>query len=202
MRLCNGAKLNVFQRAIEVELALRFKLHVTFDIRSIYRSKNSRARRKSTRDYHKNVIWQSRATYTTAWLFNHNYSSRNKAVLRLNYQNKEVILPSLKLWPDLMIPFLSKYPPLPYVPNGSLNVITTQAIRSRFQTVRKSSFPNLKKLNSQSEMIVHVCCNELFVLFDVVILLHFITSCCNIICQCFKCEGKKISRSHSHITIK
>ena len=113
---------------------------------SIYRSKNSRARRKSTRDYHKNVIWQSRATYTTAWLFNHNYSSRNKAVLRLNYQNKEVILPSLKLWPDLMIPFLSKYPPLPYVPNGSLNVITTQAIRSRFQTVRKSSFPNLKKI--------------------------------------------------------
>ena len=96
MRLCNGAKLNVFQRAIEVELALRLKLHVTFDIRSTDLKTLVRAEKAhviiikmsfGNRAQHIRLLDYSITTIL----------SRNKAVLRLDYQNKEVILPSLKL---------------------------------------------------------------------------------------------------------
>ena len=43
----------------------------------------------------------------------------------------------------LMIPNVSKYPPLPWVPNGSLKEMTTLAMLSRFQ-LPKMRLPNLK----------------------------------------------------------
>jgi len=44
----------------------------------------------------------------------------------------------------LIIPKLSKYPPRPWVPNGSLNEIVTFAMLSRFHSGPNIRFPNLK----------------------------------------------------------
>lgn len=44
-----------------------------------------------------------------------------------------------------MMPKSSKYPPRPWVPNGSLKVRTTQATLSLFQIGPKMRFPNLQK---------------------------------------------------------
>lgn len=48
---------------------------------------------------------------------------------------------------SLMIPNSSKYPPLPWVPNGSLNVIWIDAMLSLFQVGLNILFPNLKWSN-------------------------------------------------------
>ena len=48
---------------------------------------------------------------------------------------------------NLMIPDWSKYPPLPWVPMGSLKLITMLAMLLRFQMGLKIEFPNLKAIN-------------------------------------------------------
>lgn len=52
---------------------------------------------------------------------------------------------------SLMMPNSSKYPPLPWVPNGSLNVIWTDAMLSLFQVGLNILFPNLKTVKCKNE---------------------------------------------------
>ena len=50
---------------------------------------------------------------------------------------------------NLIIPKVSKYPPLPCVPNGSLNDIITDAMFSLFHTGPNILLPNLQDGHNQ-----------------------------------------------------